>query len=193
MNSTTEFDVTFDDKSFTTAGFTQLKPDLGRSMVVSFLGTMKASHYHWLQKSKKGYRCNGKGCPACEAGITQSWSAVALAIAYTGKDTGDIGYVPLSRTAYREVSNLNGGKRPDGTHGANECNVKVHWDGVHFSFTSDGGPARWKQSAALRKLVEEAKTSREIERLLQSKLYEKLSESQWEGVLMYGSPAWEED
>lgn len=193
MNSTTEFDVTFDDKSFTAAGFTQLKPDLGRSIVVSFLGKMKASHYHWLKKSKKGYRCSGDGCPACKAGITQSWSAVALAVAYTDRDTGEIGYVPLSRAAYREVSSLNGGKRPDGTHGVNDCNVTVHWDGVHFSFTSDSGPARWTQSAALRKVVEEAKTSREIGRLLGSKRYEKLTDLQWEGVLEFGSPNWEED
>jgi hypothetical protein len=71
-------DVQFGDRELTASGFTQLKPpEEGRSIIVSFLGKMKASAYHWLPKKMKGYRCNGDGCPACAAGITQSWSAVA--------------------------------------------------------------------------------------------------------------------
>ncbi len=188
-----DYNVQFGDKALTAPGFTQLKPELGGRMVISFIGKMKQSPYHWLRDRKKGYRCNGDTCPACKAGITQSWSAVALAIAYTGKDSGEIGYVPLSRTAYREVSTLNGGKRADGTHGVYDCNVTMTWDGVAFSFTSDSGPARWTQSAAPRTQVEDAKASPEIERLLLSKLYEKLTDLQWELVLKYGSPDWEED
>jgi len=187
------YNVQFRDTALAGPGFTQLKPEPGHGMVVSFTGKVKQSPYHWLRERKKGYRCNDDTCPACKAGITQSWSAVALAIAYTGKDTGEIGYVPLSRAAYSEVSKLNGGKRADGTHGAYECNVKMTWNGENFSFTSDSGPARWTQSAALRKQVEDAKASPEIERLLLSKLYEKLTDLQWELVLKHGSPEWEED
>jgi hypothetical protein len=194
INSATEVDFSFENTSLAAPGFTQLKPEAGHSMVVSFLvGKMKASPYHWLSAQKKGYRCTGETCPACKAGITQSWSAVALAIAYTGADSGQIGYIPLSRTAYREVGQLNGGKRQDGTYGVYLCNVKVRWDGENFSFKSDNGPARWTQSAALRKQVEEAKASPQIERLLLSKLYEALTDHEWEMVLKHGSPIWEED
>jgi hypothetical protein len=107
--------------------------------------------------------------------------------------SGVIGYVPLSRSGYREVSMLNGGKRADGTLGVNDCNVKVAWDGENFSFSSDSGPAWWTQSAALRKQVEDAVASPEIERLLLSKLYEKLTDAQWENVLKHGTPNWELD
>jgi hypothetical protein len=152
-----DYSADFDREVSIAQGFTQLKPEMGGRLVLSFIGKMKQSHYHWLPDRKKGYRCNGETCPACKVGITQSWNAVALAIAYTGKDTGQIGYVPLSRTAYREVSQLNGGKRPDGTHGVYDRNVTMIWDGVTFWFTSDDGPARWTQSTALRKQVEDAK------------------------------------
>ena len=98
-------DVEFGDRELAAPAFTQLKPaGDGRSIVVSFLGKMKGSGYHWLPKKMKGYRCNGEGCPACAAGITQSWSAVALAAVYLGNGSVQIGYVPLSRPAYKSVS-----------------------------------------------------------------------------------------
>src|SRR5271170_4129106 len=69
-------DVEFGDRELAAPAFMQLKPaGDGRSIVVAFLGKMKASAYHWLPKKMKGYRCNGDGCPACAAGMTQSWSA----------------------------------------------------------------------------------------------------------------------
>jgi len=83
MKNTTEFGVSCEDKSLGASGFTQLKPEAGRSMVVGFIGKMKASFYHWLRAQKKGYGCNGDTCPACKAGVTQSWGAVALAIGAT--------------------------------------------------------------------------------------------------------------
>ena len=76
------FDVQFGDRELATPSFTQLKPaGEGRSIILSFIGKVKQSGYHWLSKKMKRYRCNGEGCPACAAGITQSWSAVALAAA----------------------------------------------------------------------------------------------------------------
>jgi hypothetical protein len=170
-------DVQFGDKELTASGFTQLKPaSEGRSIVLCFIGKTKASGYHWLPKKMKGYRCNGDGCRACAAGITQSWSAVALAAAYLGNGSVQIGYVPLSRPAYKIVSKLNGGKPYD-------CNVKLTSLGGGFAFESDSGPARWTQDAAMRKAVETAQNDARINALLESKLYEQLTDAEWERVL----------
>jgi len=170
-------DVQFGDSEFATPAFTQLKPaGEGRSIIVSFIGKMKASGYHWLAKKMKGYRCNGEGCPACKAGVTQSWSAVALAAAYLGTGGVQIGYVPLSRPAYKDVSNLNGGK-------PKECNVKLTSIGSGFVFESDSGPARWTRDAAMLKAVETAQNDTRINALLLSKLYEQLTNEEWERVL----------
>jgi hypothetical protein len=169
--------VKFGDKELAAPGFTQLKPaGEGRSIILSFIGKVKQSPYHWLSKKMKGCRCNGDGCPACAAGITQSWSAVALAAAYLGNDGVQIGYVPLSRPAYKDVSELNGGK-------PKECNVKLTSVGSGFAFESDRGPARWTQDAAMRKAVETAQTDTRINALLESKLYEQLTNAEWERVL----------
>ena len=170
-------DVQFGDRELAAPTFTQLKPaGEGRFIVLSFIGKMKASAYHWLSKKMKGYRCNGDGCPACKAGVTQSWSAVALAAAYLGNGSVQIGYVPLSRPAYKDVSKLNGGK-------PKECNVKLTSVGSGFAFESDSGPARWTRDAVLRKAVETAQNDTRIDALLLSKLYEELTDAEWERVL----------
>jgi len=172
-----EYDVKFGDKEVAGTGFTQLKPaGEGRSIIVSFIGKMKASAYHWLSKKMKGYRCNGEGCPACKAGVTKSWSAVTLAAAYLGNGGVQIGYVPLSRPAYKDVSALNGGK-------PKECNVKLTSLGSGFAFESDSGPARWTQDVAMREAVETAQDDTRINALLESKLYEQLTNAEWERVL----------
>lgn len=170
-------DVQFGDKELAAPSFTQLKPPGGgRSIILSFIGKVKQSAYHWLSKKMKGYRCNGDGCPACAAGITQSWSAVALAAAYRGDGGVQIGYVPLSRPAYKDVSKLNGGK-------PKECNVKLTSVGGGFAFESDSGPARWTRDAAMSKTVETAQNDTRINALLESKLYEQLTNAEWERVL----------
>jgi len=170
-------DVQFGDKDLTASGFTQLKPaGEGRSIILSFIGKVKQSAYHWMHKRGKGYRCNGDACPACAAGITQSWSAVALAAAYRSNCDVQIGYVPLSRPAYKDVSKLNGGK-------PKECNAKLTSVGSGFAFESDSGPARWTRDAAMRKAVETAQTDARINALLESKLYDKLTNAEWERVL----------
>ncbi len=170
-------DVQFGDRELAAPSFTQLKPACeGRSIILSFFGKVKQSAYHWIHKKGKGYRCNGDGCPACAAGITQSWSAVALAAAYRSDRSVQIGYVPLSRPAFKNVSMLNGGK-------PTECDVKLTSVGSGFAFESGSGPARWTRDAALRKAVETAQNDARIDALLLSKLYEQLTNAEWERVL----------
>jgi hypothetical protein len=170
-------DVQFGDRELATPSFTQLKPaGEGRSILLSFIGKVKQSPYHWLPQKMKGYRCNGEGCVACAAGITQSWSAIALAAGYLQDGGIQIGYVPLSRPAYKEVSGLNGGK-------PKECNVKLTNVGKGFAFESRGTPARWTTTDAMRKAVDAAQGSDIIEKLLESKLYEKLTNEEWQRVL----------
>jgi hypothetical protein len=175
------FDEQFGDREPKAQSFTQLKPaGEGRSIILSLIGKVKQSAYHWMHDRAKGYRCNGNGCPACAAGIKQSWSAVALAAAYLGNGRVQIGYVPLSRTAYNSVSKLNGGK-------PKECNVKLTSINGGFAFESDSGPARWTQDAAMRKAVEIAQTDTRLNALLESKLYQQLSNAEWERVVAANS------
>jgi hypothetical protein len=74
------------------------------------------------------------------------------------------------------VSKLNGGK-------PKECNVKLTSVGGGFAFESDSGPARWTQDTAMRKAVETAQNDTRINALLESKLYDKLTNPEWERVL----------
>lgn len=87
-----------------------------------------------------------------------------------------IGYVPLSHPAFKEVSALNGGK-------PRECNIKLTPVGNGFSFEPDNGPARWTSSEIMRREVEAAESSQATEALLESKLYERLTDAEWERVL----------
>ena len=170
-------DVQLGDGGSAVPCFTQLKPARdGGSIVLSLIGKVKGSPYHWMHKKAKGYRCNGEGCPACKAGVTQSWTAVALAAAYLRGGGIEIGYVPMSRPAFREVRALNGGK-------PRECNVKLTSVGGGYAFESDSGPARWTGDEAIRREVEAARDDPRIDALLESKLYDQLTDAEWERVL----------
>jgi hypothetical protein len=178
--SDTNYDVEFSGK-YAGAGFTQLKPPRdGGSITVSVLGKNRKAGYHWLPNKSKGYRCNndddGNGaCPACAAGLTRSWSCVALAVQYTSPTSLQVGYLALSIKAFRELSTI--------LEKNIDRNITLTNVGSGFSFETRPGVAAWRANDQMQRDVEQALASEFIEQLLMSKLYEPLTNEEWTRVL----------
>lgn len=202
-------DVEFGDQKLMAKGDGLNRIRADKNKVVRFallpFTSPKAAKSHFVEtKDKKGtYRCLSKGdelgycCQKLDEEGMQH--VVSLALWYTNADpkTGvyekgtpiewEVGYVDLSRSNYRSVSNL--APEDSDVYGIDIVMSKKD-NGIGYEFVLRSAKAKWKQNPELAAEVEAAaqKFLKDGAKKLVSKLGRKISLAEWK-VLLSGQTA----
>ena len=184
-------------------GLTRIRADKNKAVRLALLNFIpaKSAQSHFVEgKDKKGsFRClpskDGE-LPFCcsKLGEEGMVHVVALALHYTNAKPSDgkydkgtpieweIGYVDLSRSNYRSVSNL---APEEGSVYDIDIIMTKKTSGIGYEFTSPSPKARWKQNPELVAEVEEAakKYVNDGGKKLTGKLGKKLNLLEWKALL----------